>query len=95
MPPHDDLTPTLDPYAEAVTNPANLRMREASGRVNDTRRLVAFLYELARDEVPMGALEDAINRVTELPPEKVPGPYLFTNGWLARWAQDTADRLTE
>lgn len=84
-----------DPYADIISDPANLRMREASGRVNDGRRLVAFLYELARDEVPMGALEDIINRIAELPAEKVPGPYLFTNGWLAQWAQDTADRLTE
>lgn len=84
-----------DPYTEEVTNPGNLQMREASGRVNDSRPLVAFLYELARDEISLGALEDKLERITNLPPEKVPGPFMFTNGWLARWAQDAADRLTE
>lgn len=84
-----------DPYTEEVTNPGNLQMREASGRVNDPRPLVAFLYELARDEISLGALEDKLERITNLPPEKVPGPFMFTNGWLARWAQDAADRLTE
>ncbi len=83
-----------DPYTEEITNEANLRMREASGRVNDNRPLVAFLYELARDEIQIGDIEDKLDRITNLPPEKVPGPFMFTNGWLARWAQDAADRLT-
>jgi len=92
--PSDDLTPTLDPYAEAVTDPTNLRMREASGRVNDTRPLVAFLYNLARDEVTMGVLEDVLTRSIG-DSEDAARPFMFTNGWLAQWAQDTADRLTE
>lgn len=76
-----------DKYDDMVTDPANTRMRAASGRVNDDRPLVAFLYELARDHLPVGAIEGMMHDWT-------PEGCMFTNGWLAAWAQDAADRLT-
>lgn len=83
---------TPDPYVTSgtVKDPGNLRMREASGRVDDPRPLVAFLYELVRDHLTTGALEERIDRLARADA----GPFLFTNGWLAGWAQDAADRLT-
>lgn len=82
---------TRDTYADKITDPANLRMRAASGQVDDVRPLVAFLYRLARDEITTGVLEPIIDRVAQ--PDDHDHTFQFTNGWLARWAQDTADRL--
>lgn len=85
-----------DTYEDKITDPRCLRMRAASGRVDDFRPLVAFLYELARDHVTTGTLEGFLDRVATIsaPDEKgEQGPAQFTNGWLARWAQDAADRL--
>lgn len=76
-------------YEDHITDEDNLRMRAASGEVDDPRPLVAFLYELARDEVTTGVLEGKLDRLA-----KAEEPFAFTNGWLARWAQDAADRLT-
>lgn len=79
---------TPDPYAANVTDPGCLRMRAASGRVDDDRPLVAFLYELVRDHVTTGTIEESIERCGR----NTVG-HQFTNGWLAQWAQDAADRL--
>lgn len=80
-------------YEDQVTDEGNRRMRKVSGEVDDSRPLVAFLYELARDEVTTGALEERIDRLVTT--RKTMGnTYQFTNGWLAQWAQDVADRLT-
>lgn len=64
------------------------RMREASGNVEDSRRLVTLLYLLARDHVPLSGLEQAVDEASA-----APMPIRFTNGWLAAWAQDAANRL--
>lgn len=77
-------------YEDHVTDPGNIRMRHASGEVNDDRPLVAFLYELARDEITTGVLDERIDRLADHD-----GTFQFTiNGWLAAWAQDAANRLT-
>jgi hypothetical protein len=66
----------------------NERMRTASGNIETNTRLVAFLYLLARDEMPTGLIESCIDNAIDQPP-----PYRFTNGWLAEWAADAAGRL--
>lgn len=89
---------STDPYAASIDDPGCLRMRDASGRVDDFRPLVGFLYELARDLVPTGTLEGKIDRIAahgEPDADGERGPIMFTNGWLARWAQDAAERLAE
>lgn len=68
--------------AEAVK-----RMREASGCVDDASPLVRFLYLLMRDEVALGVVEDLAIKATGQMAQ-------FTNGWLAKYAQDVATRLT-
>lgn len=49
-------------------------------------RLVAFLYDLLRDHVTPGVVEKIAQDAT--------AETLFTNGWLARYAEDLATRLT-
>lgn len=67
-------------------DPHGDRLREASGEVEIVQdRLTAFLYELMRDLVPPGRLE-ALVRNAE--PDVV-----YTNGWLANYARDMAERL--
>jgi hypothetical protein len=68
----------------------SLRMRKASGEVDDRRRLVCFLYLLARNHLPVGTIES----IWKTEGASVEGPFQFTNGWLATWAQDMADRLS-
>lgn len=76
-----------DPYDDKITDPSCRAMRDRSGRVDDDRPLVAFLYQIGRD-LGTGAVEPMLDKV-----DLTTGPFMFTNGWLARWAQDTADRL--
>lgn len=68
----------------------NDRMRAASGEVNDTRPLVAFLYLLLQSgDLISGELEDVLDEQMDLTASE----YQFANGWLASYAQDIADRL--
>lgn len=62
-------------------------MRERSGRVMLTDKLVSFLYELMRDHLPPGEVERLVRNSQEA------GDTLYTNGWLAKYAEDLANRL--
>ena len=89
---------THDPYTEQITDRSCLRMREMSGRVDDRRPLVTFLYQLARDHLAIGIVEEimkSVERASVPNEDSESGPTMFTNGWLARWAQDVADRFEE
>lgn len=79
-----------DPYTDGVKNESCLALRAASGRVNDNRAVVSFLYELMRDELPVGKVHELMTRN-----ESVSGTNTaqFTNGGLASYAQWIADRL--
>jgi hypothetical protein len=61
-------------------------LREASGSVNINSKLVGFLYELMRDYVTPGQIEALVQNCTE--PE-----CQYTNGWLARYAENLANKL--
>lgn len=52
--------------------------------------LVAFLYELMRDHVPVGVVEGIVNQDESTDPTNV---YVLTNGYLAEYAGDVARRL--
>lgn len=65
------------------------RMREASGEVRSEDPLVSFLYQLCRDHLPVGAVESIVDDVQNEGGDEV----LYTNGWLAAYAQDVANRL--
>jgi hypothetical protein len=64
-------------------------LRDRSGCVEIDSLLVSVLYELMRDHVPPGIIEEIIKNSSK--DTKV----LYTNGWLAKYAEDLALRLTQ
>ncbi|MEE9609518.1 MAG: hypothetical protein V3U03_17410 [Myxococcota bacterium] len=80
------MTTSCDPQEERARLSLAL-MRIESGKVDDDRPLVAFLYRLMRDELTPGRVEEIIVNIG-------PGPHQFSNGWLAVYAQNMAERLT-
>lgn len=71
---------------------ANSALHARSGHVESNSALVAFLYELLRDHLPAGAVEQLVRNQTD---DDIALPYVFTNGHLARYAEDLAARLLE
>jgi hypothetical protein len=69
---------------------ANPELRGRSGEIDDDRELVCFLYMLMRDHLPVGTVTQLVN--DSRPVAK--GPFCFTNGHLAEYAQYLAGRLT-
>jgi hypothetical protein len=67
----------------------NDSLRERSGTVKIDSRLVGFLYTLMRDHLPAAIVEE-LTRDSEDSPD-----YVYTNGWLALYAQDIANRLKD
>jgi hypothetical protein len=71
----------------------NEEMREASGNFKTEDTLIHFLYLLMRDKVPCGTVEELVMDVEEAYNK---GPVKFlTNGWLALYAENLANRLTK
>lgn len=66
----------------------NRKLRDRSGEVDINSRLVGFLYNLMRDHLPVGTVEKVVQECHEPNVE-------YCNGYLAKYAQDIADRLTE
>ena len=66
-------------------------LRRRSGNVKSKDKLVAFLYQLMRDHLPTADVETLVLDNT--------GPnmdeFLFTNGYLAKYAINLAKRLRE
>lgn len=67
----------------------NKHVREASGAVNLDSKLASFLYSLMRDHLPTGIVEELVQEAC------VESKVLYTNGWLALYAKNLADRLTK
>ena len=55
----------------------------------DRQELISFLYLLARDRLPVGAIEQLV-----LDSNKAPGTVNYSNKLLAAQAEEWADRLT-
>jgi hypothetical protein len=68
-----------------LTAGENDALHKRSGEVMDDDPLVRFLYLLMRDHLPTGVVEGIVQS-----DDKV---IHFTNGFLARYAQDMAARL--
>lgn len=65
------------------------RMREASGSIKSDDKLVSFIYSLGRDYLTLGQIEEIM-----LDLEKEDGQEItYSNGWLAQYAMDVAERL--
>lgn len=81
---------------QELSKDANVkRLRKKSGTVKDNRLLVAFLYVLMRDVVPPGVMEGTLLKLsnTNADESHEKQEYLLTNGYLAKYAQDLADRI--
>lgn len=65
-------------------------LRQRTGMIKTEDKLVSFLYDLMRDHLPCGVVEDLVlNQVTTADDSE----FLFTNGFLANYAKDLAQRL--
>jgi hypothetical protein len=62
-------------------------LREESGNFISTDPLVSFLYLLMRDHLPTGDVEELFQTSIETPNS------LYTNGWLAKYAENLANGL--
>lgn len=60
---------------------------ERSGQVTSDDPVVAFLYVLMRDHLPTSIVEQIVRGSK---PEETS---VFSNGWLASYAKDLAERL--
>lgn len=74
---------------------ANSRLRELSGRIRypSTDWLTGFLYVLLRDVSPPGEVERIVRELERETSQGLNGETTYTNGWLAQYAKDLADRL--
>jgi hypothetical protein len=70
-----------------MINP-NDALRAASGSVSSESKLVSFLYELIRDHMTPGQVEQLVRDSQEQ-------PTVFTNGWIAYYAEYLANRLLD
>jgi polyhydroxyalkanoate synthesis regulator phasin len=64
------------------------KLRETSGSVVFDDALTSFLYELMRDHLSTGTVEQLVVNATNNT------DILFTNGWLAKYANNLAEELT-
>jgi len=67
-------------------------LRKRSGNVDSDDPLVAFLYGLLRDHLPAGKVEEIMQQHVGTRPRQVSQ---YTNGWVANYAQDIANRLRQ
>lgn len=71
---------------EAVAQRERDALRQRSGNITTDRKLVSFLYELMRDHLTPGKVEALVS-------DSQNTPVKCTNGFLAQYAADLADRL--
>ena len=88
---HSDLDKIDIPKRQVWNGIQMNNLRKKSGNVKSKDKLVAFLYELMRDYLPTVDVETLVLNNT--------GPntdqFIFTNGYLAKYAMDLAKRLRE
>lgn len=66
----------------------NRLLRLRSGEINIHSKLVSFLYDLIRDHLTPGTVEKLVRDAQE-------SDVQYTNGWLAKYAEDLALRLED
>lgn len=77
------------PETAKDTPPAAVGMRTRAGTIRIRDKLVSFLYELMRDHLPPGVVENVVqNALKDV-------PTTYCNGWLAQYAEDIAKRICE
>lgn len=70
-------------------NEENKTMRKRSGEKDSDDLLVGILYDLVRDHVQPSVMEKVIRDNVSIRGET----QQFTNGWLASYAEDLANRI--
>lgn len=63
-------------------------LRARSGTVRLHGKLISFLYVLMRDYLPAGDVEMLVR-------DSQDSDIVYTNGWLAKYANDLAERLKD
>lgn len=86
----DDDEPTFDKKSD--------EMHKRSGEYKSSDPLVGFLYLLARDHLSVGVIDNVVDMsgrytFSDDVREKEDLETLYANGWLAKWAEDTARGL--
>lgn len=71
----------------------NLKLRQDSGSIDIRSKLVEFLYLLMRDHVAFGKVESLV-REAEISFNSGDGINAYSNGYLALYAENLANRLT-
>lgn len=73
--------------------PTDEQMFENSGRAQTRSRLAIFLYDLMKDEVVPGKVEELVRTAEHLDWDQTTKAYL-SNGWLLAYAKYVAARLS-
>jgi len=67
----------------------NSAMRSASDTVHNRDKMVSFFYSLMRDCMTPGAVEEVVQSVLNEGDQEI----IYTNGWLAKYAEYIVVRL--
>lgn len=68
----------------------NEELRQRSGEFNSDDPITSFLYTLMRDHCIPGIIEGIVREL-----EDSNGTAVFTNGWMAQYAEDLAKRIRQ
>ena len=77
-------------YSGATSNDYHQKLHERSGSYASSSPLVSFLYILMRDYLTSGDVEEILLKHVEETRGKAA---TFSNGWVAKHAEDVAERL--
>lgn len=77
------------------TEMEHLRIRSGGAAYEDN--LTSFLYELMRDHLPPGKVEQIVQNSLQQGDRTENGTVktVYSNGWLARYANDISERLKQ
>ncbi len=68
-----------------------ISLRERTGNVSSSSKLVAFIYQLLGDYISPSDIERCVLDNTGPDSDK----FIFTNGYLANYAKDIVERLSQ
>ena len=89
--PNKDNTPEIILPSENL--PDNQTLRKVSGNIIFDNSMTAFLYLLMRDHLPVGKIEGIIRQIEKGRKDPNDSSILYSNGWLAQYAEYCANRL--
>lgn len=69
----------------------NAEMHRRSGAIHEVDPMIALFYDLLRDHVAPGVLEDLVRDACK----SAASTKVYSNGWLAEHAKDIVNRLDD